>query len=240
MKKIIFFLSVLIVSCNPNKMLTNALTKVGILDEQATVKKINNSQKEIYFIEMKHLAKQEFYDNVLFKVDSFKKEGFFVLAESVTLKSGNALNTLNNQDSIIILKARKLIGYLPTAYSKNDLLVDIVKDYKLVDQPLIIPKTETKNSKIADAFFDDLMSKFEKERGVITLSECDYKTPFQSKYECKSVSNSDSKYYTNEIVSNYRDTIISNLVLKQPQQKLLLVYGKAHYEPIKNIIENIK
>jgi 5S rRNA maturation endonuclease (ribonuclease M5) len=240
MKKNIILLSVLIVSCSPTKMINNALTKVGILDEMPTVKKIAYRDKEIYFVEMKHLAKQAFYDNVLAKVDSFKKEGFFVLAEKVQLKSGNLLTKLNAHDSAIILKARKIVGFLPTAYSKNELLRDIAKDYNLVDQPMIVPIEETKNSKIADAFFDEMITRYEAAKGNIILTDCDYKTSFKDDYKCETVSNANANFFQKEIVSNYRDTLISKLVINQSSNKILMIYGKAHYEPIKNIIENIK
>ncbi len=211
------------------------LSSVGLFNNDVVVRKIPNSKKEIYFIELKHVAQQEFYNGVLKTIDSFKKEGFYVLVEGVKSYT-NKQNVYTSQDSLNIIKSRKLLGIIPKDMANIEGFKEIATAYKLISQPLLINLNATSSEKISDATLSEMILKYETIKGIIQLNKCDLNTPFDKKYECDLVSKENREFYKENIVLNFRDSVIAIKALNDIHSKILMVYGAAHFKGINKII----
>ena len=75
----------------------------------------------------------------------------------------------------------------------------------------------------------------EKNNGVIKLSDCDINTPLKAEYKCEDTLGSLSYAFTN----TYRNLYIIDQVLKDENEKIVLIYGKSHWYSIyPNLIKN--
>ncbi len=213
------------------------LSSAGLFNNNVVVRKIPNSKKEIYFIELKHVAQQEFYNGVLKTIDSFKNEGFYILTEGVKARDSN-MKVTSKQDTTNVLKFRKILGLIPQDLANGEGFKEIAKKYKLVSQPMLINLNSPATEKIADVSVDEMIQKYEAEKGVIVLEDCDYKTTFKEKYECNEVSKENKKYFTDNVVLKFRDSVIASKTINQPQLKILMVYGAEHFSGLNKIISN--
>lgn len=220
-----------------NSCITNfVLKRMGVWDTSATEKHLQNGDKELVFLGMHHVGKQEFYDDVKRKLDSLHKLGFVVFYEKVTPSAG--IDSLN-KDSLF-RKFRKVVGVLQVnGYLNKEDGTLMGKKYsfvkELVNQP--IGKAIGLDSlvdKRVDAYMDELIEKYELKYNTIVLSECDLKTPLKQKYTCGKIKNKEGHDF---LVMNYRNNLIVNAIVESPNKKIVLMYGKKHLEGIVSVLK---
>ena len=231
---ILFFLS----SCGKI-----AMNSMGLLDKKIPLKYISNGEKKIVFFAIHHVGQKEFYDDTKRKIDSFMKMGYAVYFENV--RPGAIKDSM--QKDTIYRKARKITGVDFLAVSSNAGYIDTVnqtvmgkktkfiKKYKLINQPIgIIPFSDTINVRNIDASFVQLVRECENKFGTIKLEKYDFETNFGEKYKLQEKRNKDiNKYF----IYIFRNNLIVNTILNDKRDKIILVYGAAHFD---GILENLQ
>lgn len=234
---LLFSIQVSMSSCI-NKILLNSL---GVFEKKASKKYLSNGEKKIVFFEMHHVGKKVFYDNIKLELDSLMEKGYMVYFEGVRIGVVN--------DSLLIdtiyRKARKITGVDFVSSLKNKGYLDtlnktafgkkskLITKYKLVNQPHdIVSKTDTLRSKNVDATFYNLINACETKFGPIVLDSIDFETKFGEKY--KTPKKSELREY---FLLVYRNDLITNSILHDQSEKIVLLYGKKHFD---GILENLQ
>lgn len=94
------------------------------------------------------------------------------------------------------------------------------------------------NSKPVDLSTAKLISEFEKQKGPVALTQCDYNTRLGSgKYRCGKVNNEARSLLIEDIAINKRNENIVDQVKQSDRRKILIVYGKKHYDGVKKLLE---
>ncbi len=124
-------------------------------------------------------------------------------------------------------------------YSKTKPFSDYISKYNLIDQPDYVDLSMTaENSKPVDLSTAKLISEFEKQKGPVALTQCDYNTRLGSgKYRCGKVNNEARSLLIEDIAINKRNENIVDQVKQSDRRKILIVYGKKHYDGVKKLLE---
>jgi hypothetical protein len=212
------------------------LNSLGALDDSVSLKYISNGKKQIAFVPMHHIGKKEFYDDAKNKIDSLMSKGYQVYFENVSMRV--VQDSL--QKDTLYRKARKITGVdFATAFANkgyidtinNTLLgkkTSLIKEYHLVNQPKkLFPINDTVRVKNVDANFVQLIAACENKYGPIILDKYDYETKFGEKYKIKR-----NKELFEYFAFRFRNTVISNSILHDSNDKIILVYGSKHFEGI--------
>lgn len=217
------------------------MKKVGIYDKTNTIEKISNGEKDLCFLPMHHIGKQEFYDDTKSKLDSLSKNGYYIFFEGI---QGKEMADKNERDimykklrklsGIDLLKMGKGGGYIDSTGNQsvfeNPLLDNRIKKDKLVNQPASLRKTaDSKIGMQVDGSITDMITKYESKYGKIVLDSIDLNIALGDKYEI-SKANKISKEKRKYLILDIRNEIITNQIVNSPYKKIVLVYGKGHYE----------
>lgn len=225
MKKIIIVCFIVITSTS---CINTLLSSIGVYDTQSKITSITNGKKSVVFIEMHHIGKKEFYNDVKLKVDSLILKDYSVFYEQIILQ-----NNISKEDkNLYFLKIRKLGMYNNLVYDTiNNKLFNIKLKEKLYKQPKYYKLgVDTLKSTRADVFLNDLIDLYEKENGNIILDSCDFKTKKDSNYTCKKTKFTNKNHY----ILDYRNKKVVEKIKEERNNKIAIIYGKAH---IKGIIE---
>lgn len=233
---LILLISQLLLSSCLQKLVLNSL---GALEDTVQIKYITNGDKKIVFFPMHHIGKNNFYNDAKQKIDSLMSIGYIVYYENVRMIAKDSL-----QKDTLYRKARKITsvdfvsafnnkGYIDTI--NNTLLgkkTKYIAKYKLVNQPrTMFPISDTLRVKNVDANFAQLISACENKYGTVVLEKYDYETKFGEKY--KSQKNKEMYEY---FLAGFRNTIISNSIINDKNNKIVVVFGSKHFE---GILENL-
>ncbi len=225
-----------------------ALQYMGVYDSVATTKKITNEDKEIVFIGMHHLGKQAFYDDVIKKLNALKAEGYFTFYEGVglgnfkdTLELNNLFLKFRSLTGIDMYKMKNNSGYIDTLNGVSLLpdkkLNKIIQKEKFVNQPKELrAKYDTINGKNVDGNLKDNIKAYEDKFGIITLTDYDKKTPLGATFDISK----NPKISTKKrlfLMLDARNYILANELLKSTQKKIVIIYGKAHYKGLLQILQ---
>ena len=215
----------------------NILKKNGILNEKVKYQKLEIPSKEVYFIGVTHLGKKEFYDDLKTTVDSFKKEGYFLFTEGVKNKSETHL-PMTFEDTIHLKKVRKIIGFSLENYTQNKILENVNKKYNLISQgSTYYSDLDSSNFKNIDITNKNLVDFYEKERGEIKLDNCDSITSLIQPYNCSKLRKGERTFFKEDIILKKRNENIIKELLNTKKTKVLIIYGKAHYDGIVNLLK---
>lgn len=210
----------------------------GTLDKTAVLQPLNYNDKEILFLNMVHLGTREYYGDVTKKIDSLQRGVYYVFYEGLYLSKNDRVIKVN--DSINYLKFRKVMGLYPLVeYSKMKPFSDYISKYDLIDQPDYTDLAiNPKNSVGVDLPMTVLISEFEKEKGPIELTQCDFDQKLGSgSYNCSKVDSNLQKYFLEDIVINKRNENIVKNIKQSTKSKILIVYGKKHFDGIKKMLQ---
>lgn len=234
---ILLFTSLLFSSCIQQLILRS----MGVFENAVPLKYITNGDKKLIFFPIHHVGKKEFYSDVKNKIDSLRLQGFEVYYELVQL--GNIRDSL--QRDTIYLKARKITGIDFATANQNKGYIDTINNtilgeknkfilkYNLVNQTRdIIPTFDSLRVKNVDGNFVNLLQATEDKFGKITLEKYDFETKFGEKYKVK-----ENKEMKKFFVEEYRNDLITKSILNDKHNKIILVYGKAHFE---GFLKNLK
>ncbi len=236
------FLLMLAVQFSISSCLTKiALDSLGIAEKNATLKYATNGEKKIASVYIHHIGKKEYYDDVKYKIDSFLKEGFIVYYEAV--RPGVFKDSL--QKDTIYRKARKVSGIDLASMKANGGYIDtlnktifgkkikyIVK-HNLINQPkYLITISDSIHFKNIDATIVELVDACEKKFEPIILDQYDFEIKLGEKYKFKK-----NKKMNSFFLEGYRNNLISESIVNDPNKKILLIYGGKHFN---GILENLK
>ncbi len=231
MKKIIIILTLLLcVSC-VSLIMKSEFKRYGFYEEKCEITYLSNNIKEVAFIEMHHIGRKEFYDDVATKIDSLKKQGYSVFYEGIETEP----DTDSLQADAYNRKLRKLIGatvgeYLDTLNNTYLGKYKISNKYKMMMQPAASElNIDTIQALRADISFKTLVNEFENKYSKIELDSCDLKTSLFSKtYSCELVKKSQRTAFFDETVLGLRDRNLAKKVMEYQGDKIVIVFGSLH------------
>jgi len=186
--------------------------------------------KDIKFLPMHHLGKPQFYDDTKNKVTSFKNDDYVVYYELISTKVD--LDSL--QKDLLRRKYRKLKGFSGTY---KDVMKDSPILKKYVQQPSYKDLGITESDIRADITALQFINEWEKQNGIIKLDSIDLNTPFDKEYNNKL---SYSKKQWNNVAINYRNQYLIDLIKKNNDKKVLIIYGDGHRKNFKKQLKTNK
>ena len=231
MKKIIIIILFLFIAISCNSYKVNlAFNLMGIYNDTAKLDKLKNNNKEVVFIPIHHIGTKPFYAEVKKKIDSLENLGFHFYTEKI---KGDV------KDTIALLKLRKFSG-IPFSKKNSGYIKMIDSMYngkvkykkEVIDQPsysaLGIDSLKSKN---VDVTINEMITYYESKYGEIKLEKCDYENPNNKKSSCK-VKPVDKKKGDDAII-NFRNKHVIEELLKDKNDKIVIVYGAKHFIGIK-------
>lgn len=233
-KFLYFLLTVLVTmySCKPF-LINSSLERMGIFDDEVILNKLEKNTNEIVFIPMHHAGTELFYEDVKQKIDSLKNQGFYFYWE---LTKSNKMDSLKKDT--LARKLRKITGI---HYFKNDfngvldsLLNGKIKKLKkqLINQPSYVTfGIDSINGRNVDATMSQMLDFFDKKYGAINLEPCDFETKLSEKSNCQKIDNISE--IRDDVIINFRNTIVLEELDAETKNKIAIIYGRAHFEGIK-------
>ncbi|MEP7163219.1 MAG: hypothetical protein ABI741_00920 [Ferruginibacter sp.] len=216
------------------------LNNLGAFENKISLKYITNGENKLIFVPMHHIGKKVFYDDAKKEIDSLITVGYMVYFEKVSIGVEDSM-----QKDTLFRKVRKITGVdFPTTIANRGYIdtinntlfgkkTQIISKYKLVNQPRnIIPISDTLRVRNVDASFSQLISACENKYGAIVLEQYDYEIKFGEKYKAKR-----NKEMLEYFLAGYRNILITDSILKDPNKKIILIYGSKHFS---GILENLK
>lgn len=77
-----------------------------------------------------------------------------------------------------------------------------------------------------------------KKYGNIILEKCNYEVPDLTK-DTKYKKSKNNKAAYDEVIKNYRNRIIVNTLVADKRDKIAIIYGAAHYEGVKKMLDSL-
>jgi len=235
MKKLLIPVFLLIVTSCSSIFNKKIIRKLGVEDDKTELKFISSEEQEIIFVPIHHVGRKEYYEDIANKVDSLQKLNYAVFYEGVI--DDQEKDSVTRRMSL--LKLRKIMGFFPQGQQGYfDTVTNVIAGkikykgkYKLMNQPNYKQlKVDSLTAIRADASLTELIADFEKNHGPIKLDSCDYNTSFKSKnYTCKKARKSLRKKFNTKYVIRYRNTFLAHKLFRSKKNKILVVYGSAHY-----------
>lgn len=177
---------------------------------------------------MIHVGKKEYFESAKPIIDSLRALNYKIYYESIVIT-----DSITKEETILYeKKVRKIMGFSfdneeDTERSYGKPKKYITQDYNMMGL--------NRNDKILDLGMNGIIDSIEKNNGVIKLSDCDINTPLKAEYKCEDTLGSLSYAFTN----TYRNSYIIDQVLKDENEKIVLIYGKSHWYYIyPNLIKN--
>lgn len=224
-KKSILLLSILAFTFSQAQFLTRLITgKTGVDD----IRILEKGEKTVIYIPTIHVEKPQYYEAIKKYVDSVRGEGYVIFYEGIGIEKG----TSDEDRTILNLKLRKLLGFNVSKPSdeKNKSTPKYYKRKKYINQSEadlgIRPEIDVR----ADLTTNEIVRMYEEKYGILKLTDCDYNTPLNEKYKCK-----DDKEFLNKgsaqyvVTNEFRDDFLIDLLLNSKENKILLLYGEAHW-----------
>lgn len=227
MKKISFLILVLLCLNCKSFLYNSAFKSIGAYDENVNIEKMILNDKNVVFIPMIHLCTELFYQDVVRKVDSLKKKGFIFYYEQTKadIKKDTVLRKIRKIRGIPVSKN----GYKG---SIDSIFGDIKLKKKLVNQPAYEDLGLSQEfSRNVDASVNEMIDFYEIKYGEIILNNCDFSTSIYEKTTCKDEKIDEE--ILDDVVVNFRNSIVVKEVINDKHNKIALVYGKAHFIGIK-------
>lgn len=208
------------------------------LNRKIELKKINYSNKSLYFIGVRHIGTTNYYNQVKFKIDSLQSRGYNFLYEGNSLNKSN--KTISNDNVETYLKFRKITGIdILLPYSKIHPYSDYCIKYNLIDQPSYAELGMNENdSESADLTIKELVDSYETTYTKITLDSCDYKYKLKETYPCSKVDETSRSIFMKEFILKKRNEFLVTKIKENKNEKLVIIYGENHFKEVKNLLEN--
>lgn len=243
--KALLILLILVSSCK-SYLANYYFKKIGVFDKNIKLEKATNNDKEIVFFGMHHIGKEEFYNDVKYKVDSLVQLGYYFYVEGINSQFTGKTNITATDSAILIdlaYKFRKISGSPLISKKLNSDYLTFFKEKgikikeKLVKQPkyLELGLTEV-NSKNTDLSLEKILENYEKKYGKVVLESCDYETKFHEESTC--LVKPDKKIYDEMMMKDRNNSIINN-ILNEKKSKIAIIYGKAHFIGVKDSLQKL-
>lgn len=215
------------------------LKKNNLLSENDILfKKLPSQNKTVYFLGLRHVGLEAYYENLSAKIDSLNEAEFNFILERKSSKK-DLLQT--QKDTIAFKKFRKIMSFSFADKSVQNKVKSLLDKYNLIFQPDYDDiNVSTNSSKHVDLSLTEMIQAYEDERRVIELYECDSDTDINSEYDCDKMPRKERDYFFNEIVLNSRNQLIVDAINNSKHDKILVLYGEKHFEGVSEILEQQK
>lgn len=231
---ILFIVAISLAGCK-SYWFNMALEMVGAYDESVSLTALINEKedKTVVFIPMVHYSTELFYKDVIVKIDSLQKEGFYFYFEGMGV---------HTTDTTSLRKLRKIMG-VPVAHSAGDSAMDslliskkVKTKKKLVTQP---PNSnlgfKEGNSRNVDSSVLELTNHYEELYGEIVLNDCDFATKVTEASSCPKQKRDRERY--DSIILDYRNNLVLQEIFKEKDhKKIAVIYGKGHVAGIEKAL----
>ncbi|MFC4634784.1 hypothetical protein ACFO3O_12755 [Dokdonia ponticola] len=229
-KSFYILLSLLLLTSCKSKLINIYLENQGVYDKHVSLHHLQNEkEKEIIFIPLFHIGTQEFYNDISSKIDSLDKQGFYFYYELVEV---------TNNDTI--LRKHKKISGKPYGKTGNLDIINSLSNGKFKPKEKIISQPNYSslglnklNSKNVDITLEEIVYLYEKKLGKIFLEPCDYETTLYELTVCNDIITKKNKEVLTDLRLNYRNQVVIKEIISDSRQKIVIIYGKGHYEGIK-------
>lgn len=213
--------------------------------------------KQVVIVPMVHVQTEKYFADVKSRLDEFKEEGYVVFYEGIDtfsprqLKIRDSLLQNHNEYETLLLmrdkypptaddlaavdtlqrKYRHLTGSVIGLYTEksNKAIPSRYKRKKYVDQTLNILGLTGLQDINVDIPLASLIGMWENDIYRIELTDCDLYTPLGAKFDCYKIM--PQKAY--DVTQTLRNRHIMNTVTESAYDKIVLVYGLAHAEPLR-------
>lgn len=249
MKKLLLFLTVtsLVFTSCKSYLMNNFLEREGIYEETPMIEKIIG-ENEIIIIPMHHIGTENFYTNVRKKIDSLTNLKFKIFYEMIftdNMKSNDS-SIQEITDTTMIIKFRKAFGLPGISSNGATNYVDFFKEKGIKIKKNLIPQPsltdlglKNKLSENVDATMEELIRAYENKYGSIILEEYDLKTKLFDDYDRNKCKYKIDKQMFNEFIRHYRNCIVINKINQNKNEKIAIIYGKAHFVEIKDSLQKL-
>lgn len=234
-KKILFYGLIILTSVACKSALYNlGLERLGVYEDKITLKQLQTIDKEIVFFPIIHVGTELMYQDISYKIDSLNKLDYYFYLEGVQAEK--------KSDSVL-RKYKKMIGspLVKQGYIEN---IDSLFNSKFkAKKPIVNQPTyeklgiNTKYSRNVDVIFSDIINYYEDQYGEIILEPCDFETDLFSETTCKNDTGL-TKEIKDNVIINFRNRNVLKEILADTLTKIAIIYGKAHYEGIKEGLLN--
>ncbi len=217
-------------------------TQKAVKKAERFVDSTNN--REVIFVKMMHIGKEEEFAHIKSYLDFKKQQGFVVYYEGVIpikREDFNNLETLKkNSDTLqlarikreldtIERKIRRVVGHnIPNDYTdpNEKSISSATKKQKYVGQtPQRLGLGDTTNSIRVDMTYPEILARYEKEIKPIVLTEYDWETPLNEKYNTPDTVSHNS----HAVTSSFRNDYLTDRLLESEHKKIVVLYGASHF-----------
>lgn len=190
----------------------------------STIKRLNTTEVQFYdyksddksirFVEMIHIGKKEFYENVRNQVEKSKKDGYVLFYEYIDFDQATDEEKR---------KTKKMAGFVPSPEGyERELKSLIEKGYVTQKNELFLNLVNNKDFNV-DITPNQLIEEYEKKYGEIILTSEDLNTPIDEK-----ISPTISKKNMQSIVLDYRNNYLAAKIEESSFDKIIILYGAQH------------
>ena len=85
--------------------------------------------------------------------------------------------------------------------------------------------------KFVDVTIEDIVVYYENKYSKILLEPCDFETTLFQVSTCEDEKM--NKEIRQDVILNYRNQVVIKEIISDPKKKIAIIYGKGHYEGIK-------
>lgn len=195
----------------------------SIYSEEAELMQFSNNDKNIYFIPMHHIGKQEFYNHVAEMIKGLKQQGYVVYYESARMDRLQDSLTLDLYNR----KFRKMMGAHIDSTGYAILLHEKGLFKNLVDQPSYEKLGLDEKDRRVDLSKNHLVDAYESKFGTVELSEADKKIPLGHDYP---IYLRLSQKQLMDIIIDYRNRHLAKNIQDSKDKKVLVIYGALHVD----------
>ncbi|MFN3639629.1 MAG: hypothetical protein ACK4UK_01800 [Flavobacterium sp.] len=195
--------------------------KGNLMRKMYQITSYTNEDKNLAFLGVMHLNKQEYFDQIAKDIDSLRNEGYVIFYEGIK----KDIDLTDADRDMYQRKIRKILGFHFTSYldeTNKDMKKFKVKGY--VHQTLSNTGIDATKDINADYNIKGIIDEFERRRGEIILSNCDLNTPLGVKYSCGKKNQADFDFLTITL----RDSLVVSMIQNSEAKKIALLYGDMH------------
>ncbi|MAX69693.1 MAG: hypothetical protein CMC76_01110 [Flavobacteriaceae bacterium] len=228
------FLLLILICLTVNSCGTIVLSLIGANAKEVKPITIKNGEKNVVFIPMHHVGKKEFYNSVYLLTDSLGKKGYKAYYELIKpLVPSDTVYNRFNYKKLRKLMSRQLAkgGHIDTVTYKLSGRIKISNKYINQPQPKALI-SDISNPLNIDVSLDDLIKKYETDYGEIKLDSCDMNTGIYQEYKCQGIKvlvSDKYKIFKQGLIRDFRDKHLAEYVHNSDDSKIIVIYGKAHY-----------
>lgn len=215
---VLFSICLVCVSCR------SIVLRIAFSQKQVHFEHYKSGNRDLVFVDAIHVGRPEFFADVKFTIDSLKKEGYTVVYEENRAIISSWEDTIKMD--LYKRKLRRVTGAYIGDYSdiKKNKSLRIPKVKGLIAQTVENTGIDRAKDVWGDYTLYENIDRYEKEKGEIVLTECDWATGPNEKYKCARI----DKANANFIFQTLRNKRLLQVVDSINKDKVAIFYGAAH------------